>query len=66
MHCMLMDLLHGFEVLSTTEETFFFYLLTLSVVTRVSNVLLGHSRSNRESAYPTICGLKVFSTELIH
>ena len=21
MHCMLMDLLHGFEVLSTTEET---------------------------------------------
>ena len=23
MHCMLMDLLHGFEVLSTTEETFF-------------------------------------------
>ena len=31
MHCMLMDLLHGFEVLSTTEETllhffdFFFF-----------------------------------------
>ena len=25
MHCMLMDLLHGFEVLSTTEETFLFY-----------------------------------------
>ena len=23
MHCMLMDLLHGFEVLSTTEETLF-------------------------------------------
>ena len=22
MHCMLMDLLHGFEVLSTTEETY--------------------------------------------
>ena len=26
MHCMLMDLLHGFEVLSTTEETLFIYL----------------------------------------
>ena len=25
MHCMLMDLLHGFEVLSTTEETLFNY-----------------------------------------
>ena len=24
MHCMLMDLLHGFEVLSTTEETLSF------------------------------------------
>ena len=23
MHCMLMDLLHGFDVLSTTEETLF-------------------------------------------
>ena len=23
MHCMFMDLLHGFEVLSTTEETLF-------------------------------------------
>ena len=23
MHCMLMDLLHGFEVLSTTEKTLF-------------------------------------------
>ena len=23
MHCVLMDLLHGFEVLSTTEETLF-------------------------------------------
>ena len=23
MHCMLMDLLHGFEVLSTTEETLY-------------------------------------------
>ena len=23
MHCMLMDLLHGFEVLSTSEETLF-------------------------------------------
>ena len=23
MHCMLIDLLHGFEVLSTTEETLF-------------------------------------------
>ena len=23
MHCMLMDLLHGFEVLGTTEETLF-------------------------------------------
>ena len=30
MHCMLMDLLHGFEVLSTTEET----LIKLKVVLR--------------------------------
>ena len=27
MHCMLMDLLHGFEVLSTTEETLLYYYL---------------------------------------
>ena len=27
MHCMLMDLLHRFEVLSTTEETLFNFLL---------------------------------------
>ena len=26
MHCMLMDLLHGFEVLSTTEETLINYI----------------------------------------
>ena len=34
MHCMLMDLLHGFEVLSTTEETLFNYhrlLLSLKI-----------------------------------
>ena len=32
MHCMLMDLLHGFEVLSTTEETLFFVLIWHAVV----------------------------------
>ena len=35
MHCMLMDLLHGFEVLSTTEETSFnsrTFLVTLVIL----------------------------------
>ena len=33
MHCMLMDLLHGFEVLSTTEETLFNSRILFFIVT---------------------------------
>ena len=39
MHCMLMDLLHGFEVLSTTEETLFIDFHFSSFASKTEKVL---------------------------
>ena len=37
MHCMLMDLLHGFEVLSTTEETLFDIEIVLMAILQIKD-----------------------------
>ena len=49
MHCMLMDLLHGFEVLSTTEETLF---NSRNVSRLVQNKNILHLNLLRASNYP--------------
>ena len=64
MHCMLMDLLHGFEVLSTTEETLFNsrnnyyctqvnpqrYILNVVIAWKLHNILPHRSGSVHQTA----------------
>ena len=40
MHCMLMDLLHGFEVLSTTEETLFKSMLFFALFIKITTLFI--------------------------
>ena len=50
MHCMLMDLLHGFEILSTTEETLQNVLLLTSKCAMQHKQKRKHTHKNRSTS----------------